>query len=120
MEMQAALFWTPELSERFENNRGYSVTRFLPLFFDISNQFESELPAYNETWVYGRNGSSVRDAVLADYRTTLTEGYQEYLSHFVNWSHALGVQYSAEPAYNLPLDMVRLFPFRMPAPLAKG
>ncbi|KAK8118432.1 uncharacterized protein PG998_003058 [Apiospora kogelbergensis] len=67
-------------------------------------------PPYNETWVYGANGSSVKAAVLADYRKTLTEGNQEYLRHLVDWSHNLGVEYSSQPGYNIPVDMSALTP----------
>ena len=105
MEMQSAVFWTPSLMKRFKQNRGYDLTRYLPLLFDISNTWGATLPAYNETWIYGSN-STLKAAVLADYRATLTEGYQEYLSHLVNWSHGLGVQYSSQPGYNIPVDMV--------------
>ena len=96
--------------QRFLQDRGYDITRYLPLLFDISNQWDQFLPPYNETWVYGANGSSVKAAVLADYRKTLTEGNQEYLRHLVDWSHNLGVEYSSQPGYNIPVDMVSSVP----------
>ncbi|KAK6844021.1 hypothetical protein PG987_004881 [Apiospora arundinis] len=110
MEMQAALYWTPSLMQQFSKDRGYDLTRYLPLLFDVSNQWNQLMPPYNETWVYGANGSSVKAAVLADYRTTLTEGNQEYLRHFVNWAHTLGVEYSSQPGYNVPVDMSAVVP----------
>jgi len=106
MEQQSALFWTPNFLQKFESARGYSAVKYLPLFFNVSNQWGQEIPAYNETWVYGEynhNGESVH---LDDYRTTLNEGYQEYLKHFKDWANALGLNHSCQPAYNLPLDMV--------------
>ena len=48
--------------------------------------------------------------LLQDYRLTLTEGYQEYLTTFEEWSQSLGVAYSPEPGYNLPIDKVSQIP----------
>ncbi|PQE23273.1 secreted protein [Rutstroemia sp. NJR-2017a BVV2] len=110
MEIQATLYWTPDFLQNFEARRGYSAAKYLPLFFNVTNQWGSALPAYNDTWVYRGLNSTSQSAVLDDYRTTLTEGYQNYLEHFVNWSHPLSVRYSAQPAYNLPLDMSAAVP----------
>ena len=107
MEQQAALFWTSEFLGKFEAARGYSAIKYLPLFFNVSNQWDQLLPSYNETWIYGeydQNGESVH---LGDYRLTLNEGYDEYLEHFNEWAESLGLNHSCQPAYNLPLDMVK-------------
>ncbi|KAH2065611.1 hypothetical protein KXW21_006105 [Aspergillus fumigatus] len=42
----------------------------------------------------------------ADYRRTLNAGYQDYMTHFSQWTHRIGIQYSHQPAYNLPLEML--------------
>ncbi|CZR63542.1 uncharacterized protein PAC_13439 [Phialocephala subalpina] len=106
MEQQAALFWTPGFLQRFEAARGYSAIPYLPLFFDVSNQWGQELPAYNETWVYGEYNQDGKSVHLGDYQTTLNEGYQEYLQHFTEWATSIGVKHSCQPAYNLPLNML--------------
>lgn len=33
LEMMAPLWWTPDFLEVFEKNRGYSATKYLPVFF---------------------------------------------------------------------------------------
>ncbi|KAH2751846.1 hypothetical protein KXW10_004681 [Aspergillus fumigatus] len=45
-------------------------------------------------------------ACSADYRRTLNAGYQDYMTHFSQWTHRIGIQYSHQPAYNLPLEML--------------
>jgi hypothetical protein len=106
MEMLATLWWTPGFLDKFEKSRGYSLTKYLPLLYSASNQWNSYFPSYLEQFVYGNytvDGTSVYNL---DYRAVLNEGYQEYISHFVQWSHSLGIGYSDQPAYNLPLQMV--------------
>ncbi|KAH6716535.1 hypothetical protein BKA61DRAFT_717923 [Leptodontidium sp. MPI-SDFR-AT-0119] len=106
MEFQAALFWTPDFLTRFQASRGYSAVKYLPLFFNISNQWNQEQPAYNETWAYGQYDENGKSVHLGDYQTTLNEGYQDYLQHFNRWANSLGLKHSCQPAYNLPLDML--------------
>lgn len=108
MEMQATLFWTQGFLQRFESGRGYSLVKYLPLLFNMANQWGRALPPYSETWEYDAQNPKENSAILDDYRTTLTEGYKDYLRHMVSWAHSLGVQYSSQPAYNLPLDMVSI------------
>jgi len=106
MEILAALYWTPGLLERFEEARGYSLVKYLPLLFTMTNSWGGSVPPYTETFAYGEytaDGTSIHNV---DYRTTLNEGYQEYITHFVNWAHSKGLQYSNQPAYNLPMQMV--------------
>ena len=106
MEMLSALYWTPNLLERFKEENGYDLQPFLPLLFSQSNSWGGLFPVYNETFVFGSylpDGDSVHQL---DYRRAMNQGYQEYLLHFQEWSHSVGTKYSAQPAYNLPLQAV--------------
>lgn len=106
MEILASLYWSPGFLMRFEKNRGYSLIKYLPLLFSVTNSWSSALPPYPEQFYYGNytaDGISVYDL---DYRTTLNEGYQDFVSHYVEWSHSKGLKFSDQPAYNLPLAMV--------------
>ena len=107
MEMQFALPWTPGFLARFEKSRGYSAAKYLPLMFNVSNQWAQETPPYNETWVYGQYDTNGKSVYLLDYQKTLNECYQDYLKHFDEWARSLGLKHSAQPSYNFPLDMVR-------------
>ncbi|KAH2528091.1 hypothetical protein KXW97_002103, partial [Aspergillus fumigatus] len=51
-------------------------------------------------------GNQKDSACSADYRRTLNAGYQDYMTHFSQWTHRIGIQYSHQPAYNLPLEML--------------
>lgn len=107
MEMQAALWWTPEFVDRFEKGRGYSPIKYLPLMFHQSNAFTMNSPPYNTTYDLGSDASD-QSFFIQDYRTTLNEGYLEYLGTYEAWAQSLGLSHSCQVAYNLPLDMVRL------------
>jgi hypothetical protein len=63
------------------------------------------VPSYNEMYTLGNQKDS---ACNADYRRTLNAGYQDYIAHFSQWTNRIGIRYSNQPAYNLPLEMVRL------------
>lgn len=106
MEMLSALYWTPNLLQRFKEQNGYDFKPYLPLLFSKSNSWGGVIPIYNETFVYGSyllDGDSVHQL---DYRKALNQGYQEYLLHFQEWTHSIGNKYSTQPAYNLPLEAV--------------
>ena len=105
MEMQAALPWTSDLFSRFQELHGYSITPYLPLLFHATNTWGEALPPYNITYTLGEY---VADGgpYVQDYKSTLTQGYVDYLEHYNKWASSKGVQSSNQPAYNLPLDMV--------------
>lgn len=110
MEILAALYWTPDFFSRFEQEMGYSLVKYLPLLYNPKNTWNGGILAYPELYQYGEyttDNTSVHDL---DYRTVLTSGYQDYIDHFEQWSHDRGVEYSNQPAYNLPLEMLRNIP----------
>ena len=89
---------------------GYSLVKYLPLLYNPKNTWNGGVLAYPELYQYGEytaDNTSVHDL---DYRTVLTSGYQDYIDHFEEWSHARGVEYSNQPSYNLPLEMLRNIP----------
>ena len=106
MEMLAAVYWTPGLLERFEDSNGYDLLPYLPLLFSMSNTWNGMLPVYNETYVFGNYTKDGDSIYQLDYRKALNDGYQQYLAHFQQWTHSIGTEYSAQPAYNLPLQAV--------------
>lgn len=106
MEILAALYWTPGLLTRFKDSYGYELVPYLPLLFSSVNTWNGFLPVYNVSYAF-ENDTNVKDSVhQIDYRKVLNDGYQDYLSQFREWSHTVGTEYSAQPAYNLPLQMV--------------
>ncbi|GFF92501.1 hypothetical protein IFM60648_09770 [Aspergillus lentulus] len=103
MEMLSSLYWTPSLLSRFEQDRGYSALSCLPALFKPQNNWNAIVPSYNEMYTLGDQKDS---ACNADYRRTLNAGYQDYIAHFSQWANRIGIQYSSQPAYNLPLEML--------------
>jgi hypothetical protein len=108
LEMSSALWWSHKFLERFEANRGYSPRKYLPLMFHQTNTMRAEYRPYNKTYVV-KSSDSGQYKYLQDYRLTLNEGYREYLATLEQWSQSLGLTFSAQVAYNLPLDMVGQF-----------
>lgn len=106
MEQNAALFWTPGLEERFHDVAGYSINTFLPGLFSMANTWNGMFPPYLTVYTYGNKTPTGESVHQLDYRRALNSGYQEYLAHFREWSHARGFEFSTQPAYNLPLEMV--------------
>ncbi|KAM6504798.1 hypothetical protein FSOLCH5_015288 [Fusarium solani] len=105
MEMQAALWWTPDFITRFKKSRGYNPVKYLPLMFHQSNTFSLYSPPYNKTYALS-SAASAQDKYIQDYRKTLNEGYVEYLEAFNTWAMSLGMSHSCQVAYGLPLDML--------------
>ena len=107
MEILASLYWTPNFLQKFEKSRGYSLVKYLPLLYTVTNSWNGLLVPYPEQFQFGELTGANTSIHTLDYRTTLNEGYQDYIRHFTNWSHSKGFEYSNQPAYNLPLEMVR-------------
>jgi len=106
IEMLAALYWTPGLLQRFEKERNYSLVKCLPAVFGAKNTWGGIFSPYNEVYSCGKVTTDGESVYNLDYRSFLNTGYQEYMSHFAEWTHAKGLKYSHQPAYNLPLQMV--------------
>jgi len=110
MEMMAPLWWTRGFLEKFRRSRGYDGTKYLPVFFQAKNLWNSYGEPYDTSYVI--DGEPADGGKYAeDYRLTLTEGYQEYLAEHQRWAAARGMGHSTQPAYNMPLDMVRYLPY---------
>ncbi|KAJ6028025.1 secreted protein [Penicillium herquei] len=102
-EYSVATFWTPDLQKKFLSNRGYSVTKYIPLLVGSGGGTTSDI-----TYVTDENDFG--DSHIVDYQQTLTELNAEYLDALTDWSNSLGVQFSAQVVYNLPMDMLANIP----------
>ncbi|PSN71528.1 hypothetical protein BS50DRAFT_486722 [Corynespora cassiicola Philippines] len=105
MEQLAALPWTPGLLDRFQASYGYELKPHLPLLFSQTNIWGSIAPPYAEAYYFNTSTTTVPEAYQLDFRKVLNDGYQDYISHFQKWTKSIGVEYSTQPAYNLPLQM---------------
>ncbi|KAJ5909561.1 secreted protein [Penicillium tannophilum] len=101
-EFSVATFWTPDLQKKFLSNRGYSINKYIPLVVGSGGTTS------NITYVTDESDAGASHIV--DYQQTLTELNAEYLDALTKWSNDLGVQFSAQVVYNLPMDMLANVP----------
>ncbi|KAI1344239.1 hypothetical protein F5Y15DRAFT_365918 [Xylariaceae sp. FL0016] len=106
MEMQAALPWTDGLLSKFEEIHGYSIVKYLPILFHATNTWGGYLPPYNITYTLGEYVMNGGPYVM-DYKTVLSQGYDEYVQHYNDWASSKGLQLSNQPGYNFPIDMTQ-------------
>jgi hypothetical protein len=107
MEILAVLYWTPGFLDQFKRSQGYSLVPYLPILFNPSNTWTGQLAMYAEIYGFAGETSPGNGDYQLDYRKVLNDGYQAYISHFRDWSHSLGTEYSAQVGYNVPIQMVR-------------
>lgn len=110
IEIVSTVNWSPSIPARFKSLFNYEIHTFLPLLVFRQNNlgmqnaspgsFQCVLDTEDEGIGY-----------LNDFRGALAHGYNEYLSSLTEWSNSLGLQFSAQPAYNLPIDMKATIPF---------
>ncbi|GKZ68760.1 hypothetical protein AnigIFM50267_003505 [Aspergillus niger] len=103
-EFTVSTFWTPRLQEVFQANRGYSINRFIPLLIGSGGGSTPDI-----TYVTDELDAGASHTV--DYQQTLTELNAEYLTSLKQWSNDLGIQFSAQVVYNLPMDMLANVPY---------
>lgn len=102
------VWWTPGLVKAFEQARGYSIRKYLPLIYHPNA--ESDAPLASPNW-YLTDETDQGQSHIDDYRQTLTELNRIYLETLTNWTReSLESQYSAQVVYNLPMDMLANVP----------
>ncbi|KAI1409815.1 hypothetical protein F5Y13DRAFT_202982 [Hypoxylon sp. FL1857] len=107
VEIPSYTYWTPALPRLFENEHNYLITKYLPLL--AGNEGYISTPGGPVQFI---TDSSDTDAgVIADFRSTLSAGLSDYLLDLTNWTQQfLGLQFSQQVGYNLPVDMLQLIP----------
>ncbi|KAL4789560.1 hypothetical protein BDV19DRAFT_396920 [Aspergillus venezuelensis] len=109
LEIKSNISWTPSLPDLFKEVNGYDLRKYLPLimFGDNNPGVQPSYPG-DIKCILDTPDSGV--GILNDYRKTLAKGYQSYLDTLTTWAQSLGLEYSAQPSYNLPLDMESSIP----------
>ncbi|KAL1984134.1 hypothetical protein VTN96DRAFT_9439 [Rasamsonia emersonii] len=104
VEIEANVYWTQNMSSLFQADHGYSISKWLPILFHRNGHAKQSNPPV--WWVTDEpdNGNSH----IADYRKTLAAQYHKYLN---TWAEDyLGLEFSAQVSYNLPMDMLANIP----------
>lgn len=104
IEIKSNISWTPSLPMVFKSVNGYDVRKYLPLLMygnnnpGIQQSYPGDLHCVLDSEDSGKG-------YVNDFRAALSHGYQDYLKTLTSWAERLGLQYSAQVSYNLPMDM---------------
>ncbi|KAI8267686.1 hypothetical protein K4K58_007307 [Colletotrichum sp. SAR11_239] len=104
-----ALWWTHDFADSFRTQRGYDIATCLPFLIQRENYWAAQNLPYGESFLSQDNKTLV-SRCNDDYRLTLQHGYEEYIRATSEWAHERGLEYSNQPAYNLPLNMLDSIP----------
>ncbi|KAM0322963.1 hypothetical protein ACHAQA_009062 [Verticillium albo-atrum] len=104
MEMHSALWWTHGFAERFNADRGYDIRQCLPFLIRRDTFWAAQTLPYGES--FESHNGTYAERCNDDYRIVLQQGYEEYVNFSAQWAHDKGLEYSNQPAYNLPLNML--------------
>ncbi|KAH6640096.1 hypothetical protein BKA67DRAFT_542618 [Truncatella angustata] len=105
VEIPANVYWTPGLENLFEKQHGYSIIPFLPLIQSIGG-YQASSPGSRMV----TDAATFNTGVVDDFLSTLNVGLKSYYDHLVNFTNSLGLKFSAQIGYNLPVDMLRAVP----------
>ncbi|TPR02379.1 hypothetical protein CAN33_0044010 [Aspergillus niger] len=104
IEIKSNISWSPSLPDIFEQINGYQLRKYLPLVM-YGNNNPGVQPSYpgNLECVLDREDQG--QGYVNDFRAALEKGYQIYLDTLSAWLEGLGLGYSAQVSYNLPINM---------------
>jgi hypothetical protein len=104
VEIGSSLYWTPNLASTFKEMHGYDIGKYV--FLLSANNGLAWGINYNNTFI--TDAPDQGQGFVADYRATLTYLLSKYYETLTKWTNEyLGLQFSGQIGYNLPVDMVR-------------
>ncbi|OJZ88644.1 hypothetical protein ASPFODRAFT_130526 [Aspergillus luchuensis CBS 106.47] len=104
IEIKSNISWSPSIPDIFEQINGYQLRKFLPLMM-YGNNNPGVQPSYPGTLECVLDSEDQGQGYVNDFRSALEKGYQNYLDTLSAWLEGLGLGYSAQVSYNLPLNM---------------
>ncbi|KAL4787127.1 hypothetical protein BJX76DRAFT_345794 [Aspergillus varians] len=110
MEFRSNISWTPKLPDAFKDKFGYPLQKYLPLLMFGQNNImgQPSNPGLVKA-VFKDNQTTA--GYVNDFRSALADGYGSYLTTLREWlNNDLGLQYSTQVSYNLPLDALTNVP----------
>ena len=110
VEIKSNISWTPSLPVLFKEKHGYDVSKYLPLIMFGNNNIglQTSQPGRMQCLLDTPDRGV---GYVNAYRAALAEGYRMYLETLTTWANSvLGLEMSAQVAYNLPFDMRALIP----------
>ena len=104
IESKSNISWTPSLPNIFRQMNGYDRHKYLPLIM-YDNNNPGVQPSYPGDLACVLDSEDAGAGFVNDFREALAQGYQDYLKSLTSWAGSLGLEYSAQVSYNLPMDM---------------
>lgn len=104
IEIKSNISWSSSLPQRFENMHGYRLHKYLPLLMHGNNN-PGVQPSHPGSIKCTLDSEDNGSGFVNDFRAALAQGYGEYLEALTSWLEGLGLGYSAQVSYNLPIDM---------------
>lgn len=104
IEIKSNISWSSSLPWRFEKMHGYRLHKYLPLLM-YGNNNPGVQPSHPGSIKCMLESDDKGNGFVNDFRAALAQGYGEYLETLTTWLEALGLGYSAQISYNLPIDM---------------
>ncbi|KAJ5983548.1 hypothetical protein N7481_005647 [Penicillium waksmanii] len=83
---------------------GFQLHKYLPLLMYGNNNLGVQ-PSHPGSIKCMLESDDKGNGFLNDFRAALAQGYGEYLETLITWLEGLGLGYSAQISYNLPIDM---------------
>src|SRR5579884_3697712 len=103
LELDANLFWTPDMLTRFRALRGYDLAKYLPLLF-IQGEDNYPVPEPTPNPDFDLS-NGLGDRVRHDFYQTLQDLYEtQHIDVFEQWARSHGMSYRTQAAYGAPLD----------------
>ncbi|KAF2169395.1 hypothetical protein M409DRAFT_20615 [Zasmidium cellare ATCC 36951] len=113
-EFKANILWTPNVPVAFKVQHGYPIGKYIPLLMH-DNSGGISLFGSTATSVFVTDEADSGASHVVDFRQTMTLLNQDYLNGLTEFANSIGMQSSAQVAYNFPLDMLSNVP-RVDAP----
>ncbi|KAL2861838.1 hypothetical protein BJX68DRAFT_273929 [Aspergillus pseudodeflectus] len=111
LEILANISWSRDFPARYEKKFGHSIKPYLPLLTFRQNNLALQ-PAQPGKFQCLLEDEETRQRYLNNYHEILADGYLAYVDKLSSWvRNNLRKGYSAQPAYNLPMDMLRSIPY---------
>ncbi|KAJ4999991.1 hypothetical protein K4K48_003252 [Colletotrichum sp. SAR 10_66] len=101
--MDTALWWTHDFADSFRTQRGYDIATCLPFLIQRENYWAAQNLPYGESFLSQDNNTLV-SRCNDDYRLTLQDTRNTFAQRRNGPTN--GLEYSNQPAYNLPLNML--------------
>ncbi|PVH76879.1 hypothetical protein DL98DRAFT_657077 [Cadophora sp. DSE1049] len=107
LEISSTIFWTPKLQDTFKSVNGYDIDKYVMLLTCNNGlSFGVNYPLQIVT-----DAGDKGQGYVEDYRSALTVSMQSYYKAITDWSKSyLGVEFSAQVGYNIPVDMSQIIP----------